>query len=166
MSLVAVALVLGACQQGFEAAGRKVDAPGVPVALVGVEGGPETVQAQVTDAVATQAAARHIEIVGSAESPKYRLKGYLTAYASSGDETTLAFVWDVFDASSRRAQRISTTATARGRAADPWTQVGEQQIQAVAARSMNEVAAFLAGSGTGQAGVPAGAAPALALSGQ
>ena len=36
-AIAAIAVTLSACQQGIEAAGRKVDAPGVPVALVGVE---------------------------------------------------------------------------------------------------------------------------------
>lgn len=163
--LLAIGATLAGCQQGMEAAGRKVDAPGVPVAFVGVEGAPEALQAQVNETVVAQATARRIDIVDAAGEPRYRLKGYLTAYPSEGGQTKLTFVWDVFDASRRRAQRISTTTTTPGRGADPWEQVGEAQIQAVASRSMNDVAAFLAGSGRDGAG-PANGTPqrALALS--
>src|SRR6478735_3869097 len=85
-------LGLAACQQGIEAAGRKVDAPGVPVALVGVEGAPAALQADVDNQVATQASARRIELVSGAEQPRYRLRGYLTAYPTDNGETALAFV--------------------------------------------------------------------------
>jgi hypothetical protein len=144
----ASALSLAACQQGMEASGRRVDAPGVPVALVGVEGAPEALQAQVNSAVASQASARRIELVGAdAAEPRYRLKGYLTAYSTDNGETALAFVWDVFDASKKRAQRVSTTTLAKGQNADPWAQIGESQIEKATAQSMNQVAAFLAGTG-------------------
>ncbi|MFO1147296.1 MAG: hypothetical protein U1E62_02885 [Alsobacter sp.] len=146
--LGACALLLAACQQGMEAAGRKVDAPGVPVALVGVEGAPEALQAQVNSAVVAQASARRIELVGAeAAEPRYRLKGYLTAYSTENGETALAFVWDVFDASKKRAQRVSTTTLAKGQNADPWSQIGESQIEKATSQSMNQVAAFLAGAG-------------------
>jgi hypothetical protein len=143
------ALGLAACQQGLEAAGPKVDAPGVPVALEGVEGAPEALQAQVNNAVVTQASARRIELVGAgAGEPRYRLKGYLTAYSTENGETALAFVWDVFDSSKKRAQRVSTTTLAKGQNANPWAQIGESQIEKATAQSMNQVAAFLAGTGS------------------
>jgi hypothetical protein len=146
--LGACVLMLAACQQGMDAAGRKVDAPGVPVALEGVEGAPEALQAQVNSAVVSQASARRIELVGAdAGEPRYRLKGYLTAYPTDNGETALAFVWDVFDASKKRAQRVSTTTLAKGQNADPWAQIGESQIEKATSQSMNQVAAFLAGAG-------------------
>lgn len=139
------AVALAACQQGIEA-GRTVEAPGVPVALVGVEGAPESLQAQVDSAVLTQASARRIEFVSASEHPRYRLRGYLTAYPTENGETALAFVWDVFDEAQKRAQRVSTTTTARGQGGDPWTQIGESQIAKATSQSMNQVALFLAGA--------------------
>lgn len=148
LAVLALAVIpLAACQQGIEAAGRTVDAPGVPVALVGIEGAPEAVQAQVTNEVVAQASARRIELVSGAEHPRYRLRGYLTAYPTENGETALAFVWDVFDETQKRAQRVSTTTTARGQAGDPWSQIGDSQIAKATAQSMNQVAAFLARSG-------------------
>jgi hypothetical protein len=159
-------LALAACQQGIEAAGRKVDAPGVPVALVGVEGAPAALQAEVDNQVATQASARRIELVSGAEQPRYRLRGYLTAYPTENGETALAFVWDVFDSSKQRAQRVTTTTVAKGGGGDPWSQIGETQIEKATSQSMNEVAAFLAGSTAAGSGEKARPAPAMALSEQ
>ena len=157
--LLSASMALSACQQGIEAAGRKVDAPGVPVALVGVEGAPAALQAEVDNQVVTQASARRIELVSGAEQPRYRLRGYLTAYPTENGETALAFVWDVFDSAKQRAQRVSTTTLAKGSGADPWAQIGESQIEKATSQSMNQVAAFLAGSSTasGASGVSAAA---------
>lgn len=156
---VAAALLLSACQQGFQTASA-VQAPGVPVAFDTLEGAPEPVLSKVTAEVNSQASARRIEIVSSEEQPRYRLKGYLTAYPSEDGETTLAFVWDVFDSSKKRAQRVSTTTVAKGQSSDPWSQIGETQIAKAASDSMNEVASFLAaGQNQGGTTAVAGASP-------
>jgi hypothetical protein len=147
-----VCLALAACQQGIETAG-KVDAPGVPVAFDTIEGAPDAVLSKVSAEVSSQATARRIELVSGESQPRYRLKGYLTAYSTEDGETALAFVWDVFDSSKKRAQRVSTTTLAKGQSTDPWDQIGEKQIATAASQSMNDVAAFLA---TGQPQAEAG----------
>ena len=91
-----VCLALAACQQGIETAG-KVDAPGVPVAFDTIEGAPDAVLSKVSAEVSSQATARRIELVSGESQPRYRLKGYLTAYSTEDGETALAFVWDVFE---------------------------------------------------------------------
>ncbi|WP_293858761.1 hypothetical protein [uncultured Alsobacter sp.] len=145
-AVVSASIWAAGCQQGME--GAAVSAPGVPVAVETIEGAPDALRAKVNAEVATQASARRIELVSGESAPRYRLKGYLTAYPTENGETALAFVWDVFDASKKRAQRVSTTTIARGQSQDPWQQIGETQIAKAASQSMNEVASFLAASGT------------------
>lgn len=140
------ALALGACQQ---LDGPAASAAGVPVAVETIEGAPAALQDKVNAEVASQASARRIEIVSGETQPRYRLKGYLTAYSTDTGETALAIVWDVFDSSKKRAQRVSTTTLAKGQAEDPWSKIGESQISRATAQSMNDVAAFLAGSAGG-----------------
>lgn len=148
VAAIAVASIgVAGCQQGLME-GAAVSAPGVPVAVETIEGAPDALQAKVSAEVATQASARRIELVSAESAPRYRLKGYLTAYPTDNGETALAFVWDVFDSSKKRAQRVSTTTIARGQSQDPWQQIGETQIAKAASQSMNEVASFLAASGT------------------
>ena len=154
-SVALLAMALASCQQGLE--GRAVSAAGVPVAVETIEGAPAGIQDKVNAEVASQASARRIEIVSGEAQPRYRLKGYLTAYSTGEGETALAIVWDVFDASRKRAQRVSTTTLAKGQADDPWSKIGESQISKATAQSMNDVAAFLAGTGGA-----AGAAPRVA----
>jgi hypothetical protein len=159
-AVASVSACVAGCQPGM-VEGAAVSAPGVPVAVETIEGAPEALQARVNAEVATQASARRIELVSGESAPRYRLKGYLTAYPTENGETALAFVWDVFDSSKKRAQRVSTTTLARGQSTDPWQQIGETQISKAASQSMNEVASFLAASGS-----PAGAAePSARLAG-
>jgi hypothetical protein len=146
LALAAAALALAGCQGVGETSQARVDAPGVPVALDTLEGAPEGLRGKVSDEIITQASARRIELVASGAKPRYRLKGYLTAYSTDTGDTALAVVWDVFDSTKQRAQRVTTTTIASGQASDPWSRIGETQISKTTSQSMNQVAAFLAGS--------------------
>ncbi len=137
-------LVAGCQSAGTET--RAYQAPGVPVALDTIEGAPDALKTRVNDEVASQATARRIELVSGSAAPRYTLRGYLTAYPTATGDTALAFVWDVFDASKKRTQRVSTTTVARGQSSDPWSQIGETQIAKTTSQSMNQVAAFLSGA--------------------
>jgi hypothetical protein len=161
------ALGLAACQEttGGALGGRMVDAPGVPIALDAIEGAPEALSGKVNDAVVNQALQRRIDLVSPADPARYHLKGYLTAAPTEAGETELTLVWDVFDASRRRAQRVTSTASAPGQSSDPWERVGDVQIMKVTAQSMNEVAAFIRGGGEAVA-ASAGGGPALGYSTQ
>ena len=144
-TLVALGLGLAACQ-GLEAPSAKFEAPGVPVALDTIEGAPDAVKTRMSAEVTTQATPRKIELVDNGAQPRYRLKGYLTAYPTETGDTALAVVWDVFDSSNKRAQRVTTTTVAKGQGEDPWSRIGETQIAKATSQSMNQVAAFLSGA--------------------
>jgi hypothetical protein len=148
LSAWGAALLVAACQDAGLSGGQaaRVTAPGVPVAVETIEGGTPEIQAKVQDEVVSQASARRIELVSGADQPRYRLRGYVSAYATDDGDTALAIVWDVFDASKKRAQRVSTTAVAKGQADDPWTRIGTTQIAKAASQSMDGVASFLATS--------------------
>lgn len=144
--------------------GPMVAAPGVPIALDAIEGAPDGLSGKVNDAVVNQAMQRRIELVSPADPARYHLKGYLTATPTDAGSTEVTLVWDVFDASRKRAQRVTSTATAPGQSANPWERVGDTQIMKVTSQSMNEVAAFI--SGGEAAGAPAGSSTAMGYSTQ
>jgi predicted small secreted protein len=147
--VVLSALLLAACQDATGGFGRPVDAPGVPVAVDALEGAPDGLAGKINDSVVNQAAQRRIDLVSSGDPARYHLKGYVSAQPGDSGGTALTLVWDVFDASHRRAQRVSTTVKGSAQAADPWAAVSDGQITKLTAQSMNEVAAFLAGSDAG-----------------
>ena len=139
--VAALAAGLAACQT---AGGGSVSGAGVPVAVETLEGAPEGLSARVQQAVTAQAGARNIEVVAPSSDPRFRLRGYLTAYAND-DGTALTFVWDVFDSSRKRAQRVTTiTQTSRRAGEEPWAAISDADINNAAGKSMDGVAAFLA----------------------
>jgi muconolactone delta-isomerase len=55
----------------------------------------------------------------------------------------VAYVWDVFDRNKDRAQRVSDSLQVTGDNSDPWRIVGEAALDSVAAKSADDLAAFL-----------------------
>lgn len=154
---------LAGCQNGGGAAAfaslgglasaEKIEAPGVPIALESIEGGPESVRAELADAIAAEASARKVELVSTRGPARYRIKGYLAAFEDEDGATTLTFVWDVFDTAKRRSRRIEGRQVASASAgADPWSSADQAALARLAAQSMNEIAGFLAASGGDEPG--------------
>jgi hypothetical protein len=135
----------------------------VPIAIESIEGAPPSVTAQLTEAISAEAAARQIALVPRSGQARYRLKGYLTAYPAEGGGTTVAFVWDVYDAANKRTRRVegANTASSAG-GSDPWAGVDAATLRQVASQGMNDVAGFLAASAPGPAQVDTAKAPAEA----
>jgi len=123
-------------------------APGIPIAVAPIEGPPEAVQSAFSDALA-QAAASHQVTIADDGQARFRIKGYLTADTTEAGKTQLTYVWDVFDAANRRAQRITGSDQAAGDAADPWSHVDAKALQRIAGKSMDGIADFLADAGAG-----------------
>ncbi|SDR55973.1 hypothetical protein SAMN05519103_05251 [Rhizobiales bacterium GAS113] len=142
-------LALAGCQDvGFEASVPPRMAPGVPITVEAVEGPPDAVQSALTAAF-TQAAANHqVTVVDGGQAPRFRLKGYLTAYTAPDGKTALAYVWDLFDAANRRAQRVTGVEETSGDPADPWSRVDDRTLQRIASKSMDGIADFLASAGS------------------
>jgi hypothetical protein len=146
---VAAFSLLSACTETaseFNAnAEPRVKVPGVPVAFVSLQGAPETVMSRLSSAIAQQAARRDIIIVGIDGKPRYQMRGYVSAHSGANGNTELAWVFDVYDAQRKRAQRISGQEPVRA-SGDVWSGLTEQDMQRVAFRSVDEIAAFLAGT--------------------
>ena len=146
-------LALAGCQEvGFEASVPPRMAPGIPIAVEAIEGPPAEVTSALNAAFAQAAADHQVTVVDDAQAPRFRLKGYLTASAAQDGKTALAYVWDVFDASNRRAQRVTGTRRWRAIPPNPWSNVDDKALQRLAGKSMDGIADFLASA--------AGASPA------
>ena len=136
---------LGACQDvGFEASVPSRMAPGVPIAVEAIEGPPVEVTGALNAALVQAAADRQVTLVDDTQAPRFRLKGYVTADQAADGKTELAYVWDVFDASNRRAQRVTGSVETAGDPANPWGQLDDKALKRVAGKSMDGIADFLA----------------------
>jgi hypothetical protein len=64
------------------------------------------------------------------------LKGYFSAL-NDGGKTTVVYVWDVLDDSGNRLHRIQGQDTVAGTAADPWSAVPPETMQAIATKTID-----------------------------
>ena len=140
----AVALALAGCQETTTAARPRVDAPGVPVSVQSISGAPDAVTTRFAGLLGEAAAERRMEIVPGDKPARFRVRGYLTAQPTEDGQTALAFVWDVYDETKKRAQRVQGESLGRrGGTSDPWSGIDQTIVAKAAAESMDAIASFL-----------------------
>lgn len=145
---IGLSLALGACNDAALelAAAPRASGGGATVAIEALEGAPDGLRERFAAALIDVAPSRQVRLVGATDAPRFRVKGYLTAYQAADGRTAVAFVWDVFDADKRRAQRVTGEAAARGGSGDPWSAFDERALRAVAAASMDGIAGVVGGA--------------------
>jgi hypothetical protein len=114
---------------------------GASLALASVGGVPDPVADRFKEAFTKEAGDREIKLA-DAKKAAYFMRGYLNA-SSSETGTTLSVVFDVFDGTKNRAQRIEDKVTVKGGAEDPWSLVDDGMMNKLVAKSAEDVAAFL-----------------------
>jgi hypothetical protein len=118
---------------------------------IAIDGAPGATNARLIAAIATAAAQREI-VVTDDKNAKYLARGYVSAYPIDGG-VAIAYVWDVFDSSRRRALRMNDFVTiklsnqervAQERGAqEPWAVADDNALTGIAGRSVDDLAAFL-----------------------
>lgn len=140
----AAALALAGCQETTTAQRPRIDAPGVPVSVQSITGAPDAVTTNFAGLLGEAAAERRMEIVPGDKPARFRVRGYLTAQPTQDGQTALAFVWDVYDETKKRAQRVQGESLGRrGGTSDPWSGVDQTIVAKAAAESMDAIASFL-----------------------
>ncbi len=137
---------------------------GASVAFDSIDGPPPDKFRKLVDNLNDEAQARRLA-VASRESPSaYRVRGYLAAKVTKG-ETTVSWVWDVFDGDQQRALRISGEESVKGRHHNAWAIADDAMLHRIARSSMDQLAAFLTSAdvapGTSAPAFPAPAPVAL-----
>jgi hypothetical protein len=131
------------------------DLAGASVAIVSVVGAPPAIAADFSRQLDGAAQSRDLALVDSAKA-RYLVRGYLSA-SPTEDGAEIEYVWDVFAADKQRVQRLNDVIAVKGAGDDPWALAGEAVLTSVAARSADDLAAFL--SNTPEAAPAAAAAP-------
>lgn len=150
---LAAALALGGC---VETAGELAASPegsmqfvrrpdasmaGATLAIMSVEGAPDALAQQFDQSLDGAASERQIAMAPPT-SAKYLVRGYLSASLVK-DGASVDVVWDVFTADKQRAQRLSDTLIVRGSGDDPWAMVSSAALDSIAAKSADDLAAYL-----------------------
>ena len=118
-----------------------VSLAGASVAFVSVDGPPAAISANFSQILMQQAAAHDI-VVADGKKARYLVRGYLSAYATE-DGAAVEYVWDISNKDKQRTQRVNDVLEVKGEGADPWRIVGEAALASVAAKSADDLSAFL-----------------------
>jgi len=154
--VLACALTLAGCNQDGQAVSA-AQPRGATVAFDSLDGLPQTQFRKLVQDLNDEAQSRRLAIISREQSSAYRVRGYLAAKVSK-HQTTITWVWDVFDTNEQRALRISGEETAKIRHKDAWTVADDAMLRRIANTSVEQLAAFLTSPdvapGTGPAPEP------------
>ena len=135
------AMALAACTQNGQS-GMAGQPRGATVAFESIDGPPPGQFRELVQALNNEAQTRRLAVI-SRESPStYRVRGYLAAKVTKR-QTTISWVWDVFDRDDRPALRIAGEEAAKGRHRDAWSAADDEMLRRIARSSMDQLAAFL-----------------------
>ncbi|MEI8702492.1 hypothetical protein [Mesorhizobium sp. ISC15] len=98
----------------------------------------------LTAELQTRAKQRGITLAGSAgQTPTHVLKGYFSTM-SEGKDTTVIYVWDVYDPAGNRLHRINGQQKAPSvNGGDGWAAVAPETMQAIADQTIDQFATWL-----------------------
>jgi hypothetical protein len=100
----------------------------------------------LTERLAQRARARGITLAGSADrSTTHVLKGYFSTLTEGG-QTTVIYVWDVYDPQGNRLHRINGQQKAPSGGGEGWTSVPPATMQTIADSTIDQLASWLASS--------------------
>lgn len=111
------------------------------IAFASIEA-PEPIAARFRTALSAEAANRQITLTEPATA-RYLVRGYLDAYPTD-EGTAIRYVWDVFDSTKHRTQRLDNGIDVPGSVSDPWSAVDDKVLSGMASRSAEDIAAYLA----------------------
>ncbi len=95
-------------------------------------GAPKTVARELSTALGMRVAQHALPVVARSDSKAtHRIKGYFTAN-QSGNDCVVSYVWDIFDASGKRINRVTGSQKTAMVSADPWDSVKGQVLEKVA----------------------------------
>ena len=136
------AMALGGCSLDGQANFTAAQPRGATVAFESIDGPPQAQFATLVQRLNDEAQTRQLAVISRESSAAYRVRGYLAAKIVKG-QTTVSWVWDVFDAEENRALRIAGEETAKSHPQDPWTVADDAMLRRIAHTSMDQLAAFL-----------------------
>ena len=153
--LAGLAMPLGGCSQslaeaklqgsditGAIAKGEMRSPKPAAVAFSSIEGAPDDLVTRFKQGMTAEAGLRQITVTDPALA-RYFVRGYLAAFPTDKG-TSVRCVWDVYDSTKRRVERLDDELDLPGSDGDPWASVDDKVLADMAARSADVIAAFLA----------------------
>jgi len=139
--LLAAALALGACNPDTNSVSA-LQPRGATVAFDSLDGLPPGQFQRLVKNLNDEAQSRRLAVISREQPSAYRVRGYLAASVAK-HQTTISWVWDVFDQDEHRALRIAGEETAKVRHKDAWAAADDAMLHRIAQSSMEQLALFL-----------------------
>jgi hypothetical protein len=158
---IVCALALAGCNpdnQGLSAAQPR----GATVAFDSLDGLPPGQFQKLVGNLNEEAQSRRLAVISREQTSAYRVRGYLAVKVTKR-QTTVAWVWDVFDRNEQRVLRISGEETAKVRNRDAWAAADDAMLRRIAGTSMEQLAAFLTAPEVAPGTAPSLAEPQVAM---
>ncbi len=92
--------------------------------------------------LSSRARTRGVNLSGAAVEPTHLLRGYFTPLVEAG-QTTVIFVWDVYDPAGNRVHRISGQQKSESAGGEGWGAVPAASMRAIADSTIDQLAAWL-----------------------
>ncbi|MEI9803205.1 MAG: hypothetical protein WDN48_00570 [Pseudolabrys sp.] len=135
---------------------------GATVAFESIDGPPPAQFRTLVQNLNDEAQVRRMAVISREATSAYRVRGYLAAKVVKG-QTTIAWVWDVFDGDERRAFRINGEETAKIHPRDAWTVADDAMLRRIARSSMEQLSAFLTSPDVAPGAQPVASEPAAVI---
>jgi hypothetical protein len=114
------------------------------VAFESIDGPPAAVFRRLVQKLNEEAQARQVPIVSREQRAPYRVRGYVAiGIEKKRKRTVLSWVWDVYDASERRAVRLSGEETLAAADRDAWAGADDEALGRIARSGIEQLAAYL-----------------------
>ena len=150
---------LGGCstapQPPTQGAMAAVTMRGPTVAFDSIDGPPESIFRQFVHDLNDEATARQMAVVSRGGQAQYRVRGYMAALVGKRRATTIAWVFDVYDADQNRTLRIKGEEPAAGSGRGTWAAADDRVLRKIAKSGIDQLAAFLAAPDAAPAPPPA-----------
>ena len=157
VATAAVLLLIGCGLGGCASSGGGAFAQsggGATVAFESIDGPPPQVFDRMVGVLDSESKLRNLQVVSREGSASYRVKSYLAAQISRG-QTTIAWVWDVYDRNQQRALRLSGEELAGRAGRDAWAAADDLVLRRIAQAGFSGLSAMVNGTAPADAPPPA-----------
>jgi hypothetical protein len=154
-------LILAGCNPDGQAVSA-AQPRGATVAFESVDGLPPGQFRALVQDLNNEAQTRRLAVISREQSSAYRVRGYLAVKVMK-HQTTITWVWDVFDQDEQRTLRISGEETAKVRHRDAWAAADEAMLGRIARASVEQLAAFLTSPEIAPGTAPSPTQPQVAM---
>ncbi len=124
-----------------------VSARPAQIAVAPVIGPPEAVSKELQSQLIADIERQNIRVAKSpGEAAQYTLRGYVVSSLDKkkGPRAKISYIWDVTDGTGKGVHRVSGEETApAGKSQDPWTAVTPPVVEAITAKTVSSIAAWL-----------------------